>query len=305
MIKLRSLLLCTLTCLSALPMQAQVASDDQPYHRVQQKSVHNAYQRNETLSEMLNGHGIRSLELDIHSAKRGRPELDGNWYVYHTAFESGSSVDTLSEGLELLRQFHEAHPRHEVITLWMDIKDEFSSPSHTPDALDKVFDEHLDDALFSPSELLENCPAARDLQDTVQADGCSWPDAGTLRGRFMIILTETPNRQYIAQGQEALTRRAFIAPQITKPVDADQQRFAVFFNMEKSVVSNSDSIHKLQNKHLVTRTWDLNDRKSWQMAAGRGVNHLATDKVNTAKDPWATTQKSDGDLFAIIPYSVP
>ena len=46
------------------------------YNDVRQKSIHNAYQRSQSIGEQVTHWGVRSLELDLHGSGR-------DWKVYH------------------------------------------------------------------------------------------------------------------------------------------------------------------------------------------------------------------------------
>lgn len=283
------------------PAQAQSSMGDVSYARLQQKSVHNAYQRKESLLDMLRFHSIRSLELDIHAHKPFHKAEDGDWFVYHHAFDTGSKVEKLSDGLSDIRRYHDENPEHEVITLWLDVKEPFDGGSHNPQSLDSLFERYFADALWSPEDLLARCPSAETLQNAVAGPACTWPTFDDLRGRVLIVLTESPNLAYIENGKSGFQRKAFIAPKISEAGSIAEMPFAVFFNIEFGKVKSSDLTQKIREQGLVSRTWDLNSSKDWTEAVKRGVHHLATNKVNQAKDPWSTTKQGDGSLFAIIP----
>ncbi|MDF2693646.1 MAG: hypothetical protein K0S65_2029, partial [Labilithrix sp.] len=60
-----------------------VAAADVPYDRAIQKSVHNAYERDEPLLDQLVYHRVRSLELDVHTRREGASAPARDWFVYH------------------------------------------------------------------------------------------------------------------------------------------------------------------------------------------------------------------------------
>ena len=47
------------------------------------KTVHNSYQRDVTVDQMLNDYVTRSFEFDIHISKPLNPSLNDDWYIYH------------------------------------------------------------------------------------------------------------------------------------------------------------------------------------------------------------------------------
>ena len=96
------------------------------YNEVRQKSVHNCFQRSEGVYDQLFYWRVRSLEVDIHTAHPfdGGARAD-DWFVYHHLVDLYSSVHRLSHFLQMCAGFHRAVPDHEVITLFIDIKDGF------------------------------------------------------------------------------------------------------------------------------------------------------------------------------------
>src|SRR5215831_5255637 len=96
------------------------------YNRVYGVATHNSYWINrsdqqdwhgsgsqEILSDQLLHDHVRAIELDIHS--NNAP--DGDWLVYHTSRAEDFSCSPLSDCLQMLRAFHYAVPRHEVINV--------------------------------------------------------------------------------------------------------------------------------------------------------------------------------------------
>jgi hypothetical protein len=275
-----------------------------PYQRLQQKSAHNAYQRKESIEEQLRVYQLRSLELDIYPTKWTKSAPAADWFVYHAFWDPQSSVYLLSDGLAALKKFHDENPEHDVITLWMDIKAPFGKDGHLPTDLDKRLQEDLGSMIFSPADLLERCPGAITLQQSIQEAGCEWPSLQELRGRIMIVFTSSPIGDYVAHGTTASQRLAFIAPQIEDSAAIARFPYAVFFNVSKSVALATGVPHDLHAQKLIGRTWDVNDAETWRRISNLPLQHIATNKVNTEKDPWATTLGEEGHAFQIIPPSL-
>jgi hypothetical protein len=90
------------------------------YNEARQMSSHNSYDGDgpkddyDTQLEK----GVRSFEVDLHLS-----DQHSNWDVYHTTnvFSGGDFTDNLIGFLRRMRQWHDAHPNHEVITLWLEI----------------------------------------------------------------------------------------------------------------------------------------------------------------------------------------
>ncbi len=292
-------LFCVLSLLCSLTVPAE-DYEALPYDRLQQKSVHNAYQRKESLADQLEVYQLRSLELDIFPSKKGKMAPAMDWFVYHSPIDQKSSVNYLSDGLDVLKKFHEEDPNHEVITVFMDIKAPFQNDGHLAEDLDQLLKASLGSILWSPSDLMARCPDSLTLQSSVQKSDCDWPSLQALRGRILFVLTSAPILAYVANGSKAQERSAFIAPQITSLSAIENFPFAVFFNMEKSVALRGDVLRGLHQRNLIGRTWDVNDARTWKALASLPIQHIATDKVNTQKDPWSTTLDADGHVFRVI-----
>ena len=99
---------------------------DLRYNEVRQTSSHNAFQRPEGIYDQVVYWRLRSLEIDLHRGKPGRDALKKDWYIYHVAVvDPDTSVDRFSGFLQICRGVQRAIPQHEVITVFLDIKDAF------------------------------------------------------------------------------------------------------------------------------------------------------------------------------------
>lgn len=269
-----------------------------PYGAWRQKSAHNAYERGAPLTEQLARHRFRSVELDIHTGKSGRPTLEDDWYVYHVDFPGldGSSCETLRECLREIEAFHRASPEHDVLTVFVDLKDDLAAPDHAPADLDALLRAMLRDALVEPVDLLARCPLAETMEDAV-AGRCSWPALGELRGKIVVALTggdlcadESRLRDYV--GVNATRRAAFVAPEASDacPVDVQTQEGDVlFFNLARGSFHHAAEVARAG---LVSRAYGggldggLDDPGAWLEAASAGVNILATDRIDADRHPW-------------------
>jgi hypothetical protein len=163
------------------------------YNEVRQVSSHNSYDRcgmnplecTPKRDLWLQAeYGVRSFELDLHHGDRR-----GEWAVYHATntISGGNHCETLTECFQYLGDWHDAHPGHEPITIWYELKDKWED-GWKPVDLDRRFQSRFGAALFTPSQLLARCPAAHTLQQAVQMPGCGWPTVDELRGRVMMVL---------------------------------------------------------------------------------------------------------------------
>jgi hypothetical protein len=279
------------------------------YNEVQQKAVHNAYARDESLFDQIVWSRAHSVEFDVHGGRRGFPRADGDWYVYHVDAPrlNETSCTRLSDCLAELRAFHGAFPKHDVVTVAIDLKDDLA-PGHTAEELDGRILRHLErDWVVTPGDVVAGCAAgASSLQAAVRGE-CGWPRLDALRGKFLFIVTgggcdpASRVRAYTRAGGSALERVAFAAPDVSEacPLDAyvDRAPDVAFVNMPASSAWRATAA---QQAGLVARVWGLNDEGLWSDARAHKAQLLATDKVNFTVDPWATTHDARGWPFACI-----
>lgn len=297
---------------AALAVRPDEASPgpDIPYSEVVQKSSHNSYARDEPILDQLLYHRIRSIELDVHVSKSGSSELPGDWFVYHEdlPFFRETSCATASTCLGQVAAFHRVLPRHEVTTVFVDLKDGFS-PGHMPADLDDVLVKSLGRrAIFAPEDAMKRCPGATSLRDAL-AGRCTFPTLSELRGRIIVAVTggsacdgSSPVRGY--GGDAPLERLAFLAPNVDAacPVaseDADPNG-AVFANMtwqargEAVATKARGLIGRIYRGGL---TGGLDTEAEMGGARAAGARHLATDKASFEADAWAKTHDGRGFPF--------
>lgn len=271
------------------------------YDQVRQKSAHNSFQRDESLLDQLVYHRIRSLELDVHHSASFAAELPGDWYVYHIDIvDDDSHCRTLSQCLGLLAAFQRAQPEHEVLTLWIDLKDPFIA-DHQPADLDARLDAAFGAKLLRPAELLARCPAATTLQQAVTLPGCGWPELESLRGRVLVALTGgdlVPGSALATYvGVDAGLRAAFVAPDLNSAAAIPAHTEAMLYNLAVADVGLAAAV---RDAGLVSRVWVLDEAADWTAAEQAGAQHLASNKVNAAEDPWASTANAGGWPFRCL-----
>ncbi len=270
------------------------------YAEVQQKSTHNSYLRKESLQDQLVFHRIRSLELDIHT--NSAPDAD--WRVLHDAFPTDdyTTCNLLTDCLDELAAFHETYPDHEVVTVFVDLKDDWED-GHRPADFDSLLTDPRfggGDLVVSPADFMAACPQATTLVEavTLEVDGeqvCDWPSLDALRGRFLFVLTEEEARQeeYVAEGGAV----AFRAPAVdTFPRDGVDDSDVVFLNHGGFDAGLAADVRAAG---LVLRNYGLNGRDEYTAARDGGVHHLATDKANYLQDPWTATHNAHGWPFLV------
>jgi len=265
------------------------------YDGVQQKSAHNSYQRDESIFDQLVYHRVRSIELDIHVGKTFEPTEPGVWYVYHTdVTDDDTWCVRLGHCLDAVASFTTAIDAHEIVTLWVDLKDPWDD-EHGPAELDAALESTFGDALVDGEQLLTlaGCADGPSVQAGLVDPACGWPTLGALRGRVLVVLTGGSGalRDY----HDGEGRRALVAPALADPDDASDWPNTAIFNFAAADV---DAAAAFVEAGFVARVWDCNDEASWTAARGAGAHHIATDKVSVHEDPWARTHDDEGWPFA-------
>lgn len=280
-----------------------------PYDRAIQKSVHNAYDKAEPLFDQLVWHRARSVELDIHVGRAGETAPAGDWFVYHEdyPFLRDTTCERFSDCLGQLAAFHAAVPAHEVVTLFVDLKDGFSTGHDVAD-LDAALASALGrDAIVAPADLLARCPGAASVRAAVTG-ACAFPRLADLHGKFVVATTggtacDASSHVVAYAGADPTARVAFAAPNTDDgcPVASyDDKPGFVFFNMSLDQKARAAEVRA---RGLVARIYKggigggLDSSSDFADAKSAGAELLATDEVNVDPSPWATTSTSTGFPF--------
>ncbi|MER2492733.1 Ca2+-dependent phosphoinositide-specific phospholipase C [Catenovulum sediminis] len=260
------------------------------YNEVTQKSSHNSYSRDEGILDQLVFHRIRSIEFDLFRGKIGRAGISRDWYVYHTpVFDTGTNCDKFSNCLRELQIFDQQIPQHEVVTVWFDIKDGFSS-GQTAQDLDNLIKSYINpNDILKPSDLYNACPNANNLKQAVTGS-CNWPTLSSLKGKWMFVITDPS----YADGRS--NRLGFTSASVDSNSDVDSSS-KIFFNTDNTSQSLGRHIHI---NNFVSRRYVVNNSSGFINAKNAWVHHIATDKVNYVQDTWAKTHNSYGYPFTCI-----
>ncbi|MBL9100775.1 MAG: hypothetical protein JNL82_07450 [Myxococcales bacterium] len=266
------------------------------YDEVRQKSAHNTFQRDEPLVDTVLVHRVRSLELDIHVGKTLADEVAGDWFVYHVdVVDDDTSCRLLSQCFAQIAAVAEVAPEHEVITIFVDLKDGLAG-GHGWAELDARILEAFGPRALTPGEMIKNCAGATTLQAAVTSPGCGWPQLEEIRGRVMVVFTGGADTLADYAGADAGMRAGFVAPALPADQLAAHPE-AVFVNLEAGDTAVATAVAAAG---LVSRVWVLDDAEAFAAAASAGAHHLATNKINVSQDAWATTAGAQGWPFTCI-----
>lgn len=288
----------------------ELDAPDIPYDRAIQKSIHNAYERAEPLIDQLVYHRVRSIELDIHVRRQGAVAPPRDWFVYHedNPVMRNTSCSQLSDCLGQLAAFHAAIPRHEVVTLFVDLKESFET-GHQPDDLDAALVKALGRSnILTPADMMADCPGAPSLRAAVTGR-CTFPTLRMLRGKFIIVTTggtscDTGSLVARYGGPTPSKRLAFIGPNVDAACPAesyDGKPDVVFFNLSFDERARAT---ELRDRKLVTRIYrggiagGLNRKADFDEARAAGACHLVTNRASFEQDAWTMTHGARGFPFA-------
>ena len=290
------------TCPAANPLR---------YNEVQQKAIHNTYLKAEALLDQLVYHRVRSFELDLHARPRqaslctdSRYDKPNDWYVYHTVGQFRG--DKLSDYLKLFAAYHRAVPRHEVITLGLELKGndgtscgspfgggpqrlDMQHPNRrnklknrlTPEGLDQRLRDELGDGpgrdwLFTPGSLLSKCDGAASVFDALKK--CKWPRLDDLRGKFIVLIlyNDETYSQNFDGSLAANERAAFIAPSdLWRRLNNRSYMPPGHVVFHTEVGDSNDNIRRIRQNfpEVILRTADGKDHE-FSGDEGQGLYHL-------------------------------
>lgn len=275
-----------------------MSSDGLRYNDIRQKSIHNAFQRHEGIPDQFLYWRVRSLEVDLHTADVFGSSTKGDWAVYHSWHDPMSTVARFSQFLQICRGLNRVVPRHEVMTLFIDIKDPFptrSDANHSWKAFDALLDESLGSRLYRPRDLWHRAEGASGLRESIGLN--DWPTLDELRGKFIAVLTGSREQlaNYAKSASAALKRSAFLSTPVDSPGDIPGTSDTVFFN-----INGEEHLHlvdRVKPLGYVARAYYVNSQEMWRHAVGQDCHHIATDKVNERIDTWASTTNALGYPF--------
>lgn len=197
--------LCALSTASGIEVcEIHPASPESKYQEVFQPTCHNCYEIKvaeamgaKTFKQVLDK--VKNVEIDFWDTKDAvSGGVKHEWYVRHdpgTLFQSGNDNNCTGNGkgtnnlgacLSDIRQWSDAHPGHDVITLFLDKKQAWSSGSEgrRPSDLDQLVESKLGSALYKPASVQGSYPTLREA-----ARGRNWPTMEELKGKVIVVLT--------------------------------------------------------------------------------------------------------------------
>jgi|HubBroStandDraft_6_1064221.scaffolds.fasta_scaffold68867_3 Phosphoinositide phospholipase C, Ca2+-dependent len=151
--------------------------------------------------------GVRSVELDLH-------DRDGVFEVFHVVkIDEGTTCRHLSEALETVRKWSDAHPGHLPISFLFELKKDGVGLDPSIRAFDAASLDRLDTLLrsvFPPARSItpdDVRGTAVTLREAVTTKG--WPTLAASRGKvFFMLHDEGKLRDFYVNGHPSLRGRA-------------------------------------------------------------------------------------------------
>jgi hypothetical protein len=184
--------------------QLDPASSQSQYQEVFQPTCHNCYEIEvaaamgaRSFKQVLDQ--VKNVEVDFWDTKNGASGgVPHEWYVRHsssTTIPSGNNnnctstqsvANNLGGCLTDVKQWSDAHPGHDPITLFIDKKEGWSNVAEgrRPVDLDQLVEVRLGGALYKPASLQGNHASLRDA-----ARSRNWPTMQALAGKVIVVLT--------------------------------------------------------------------------------------------------------------------
>ncbi|SMD16283.1 Ca2+-dependent phosphoinositide-specific phospholipase C [Sporomusa malonica] len=283
------------------------------YNQVFQKQSHNSYTRSEGVFDQVLYWKIRSLEFDVHPDQN---ETDvGSWTIYHAGVPFGSSqahVTNLNGVMEIYRGINNALPNHEVITIFLEIVEDISALTDAQaNDFDTFIRTNLGDIVYTPADLLQMNGSPATLQAAVTQG--NWPLLQEMRGKFVFVLNRCGRSQYCGtNGQLANGRACFFADQVSTAENVGRFNYIAFY----SIAWADRAIGPTVNQHYVGRVYpefnysltspgySLSTQEDWSEAKNSRIQIIATNKVDSIKDPWASTNNMAGFPFEGIDVQI-
>jgi FAD/FMN-containing dehydrogenase len=252
--------------------------EDLRYDQFAFKASHNTIDRAKdprrwSIAQQLGGTGdaiepVPALEFDLHQI----PGLN----EYHVKHDPGAEGPLLRNTLQEVVDWADANPRHPVITIHLDLKND---PGEDIDFI-LSFDEFLlsalgEERIYRPREVIGD---REDLVRGARAGG--WATFRELRGKVILILSGKEERKATYADHEPRERVCFadFAVDGRTPPRTGNRAIANVF------VSHQITLAKLEpwtrKTGLIVRAYSINASHAWNVCMDAGVNILSTDDLD-------------------------
>lgn len=268
------------------------------YTDVYQKSSRHTQLRRERLPDQLLYHAIRSFELDLY-----HDDMGVDFSLYDAEAQTVTTIWDLSEAVNLIQAFQRIHPRHEVVTVWINFQDSLDDDKHTIELFDSLISVL---PLYRPQDLVDSCTEpVCDGEHSIRTANFAtgWPRLAELRGRVIFIVAEGHQSycgpEYYSMAPNCNGRAAFIAKTADHTTDAlHPGRNIAAFNQPWDRGSVGPAIHEYDyTSRVYSAGPGIKTATEWQQAKDWHYGHLATDRVNMHTNRRMTTHNQLGYPF--------
>lgn len=248
----------------------------------------------------------KTIELDIWNdnfglglvAKLLGKSMKDDWYVKHKPQQRGNQNcvgGSFRDCLLQIKAWSDANPDHDVITIFVDKKQNWSDvfgakgPADMDKLLLSVFPK---EAIFKPADLLG------DKNDLKQAAYVNWPPLDSLKGKFVFVLTDgtfcnlrKPLSEY--EKTQRLDAVCFVSPSIAsekeirrpKGFSKESAQNVVFYNLKEK---HGYLAEKIGAAECVSRVYGSSKGESYdryEQLVGDKVNFVAFYNYKLSKNP--------------------
>ena len=289
-----SLLFCVFGLFHSSDSSANKNIDAHCLNEISQKACHNCYdlQYSKSIQEALDN--VNAIEIDFYDSKNilnAKGAVPYHWFVRHEGenkagnnnccYSSVTGANDLDSCLKDVAKWCSAHPKHELITVFLDKKQSWSA-QHTPADLDhlllKYFDQNM---IFKPSDLKGSFPSAR-----VAATSGNWPKYQELKGKVIFSLTGGN----LLHGNKTLSEYVnnrmdnaliFMAPitkkekeiyQHPKGMTKADEPYLVFYNFN---INHANLTCITKKEKLISRVFNVKENKGHYSAEQSCTNYVA------------------------------
>ncbi|MDT8412018.1 MAG: Ca2+-dependent phosphoinositide-specific phospholipase C [Vicingaceae bacterium] len=263
----------------------------------------------------------RVVELDVHASNN---PTTWNWSVRHTSFPFGCSGNCNNCGfnpatgkadgdkpfgvcIDDLKKWHNDHPNHDVIILFIDLKSDWNENNNgqTPADLDFRLLSLVPsaDMIYKPRDLLGNSNSSNFGNMRLATQQNNWPSMGDLTGKLMFVLTGDGSKVTDYITDRSLGAVAFCAANVKEVADvADPTRpkpdigwwavnDIVFYNNDFSDINNGQGPWASGDGYI-NRVWgsllgfpETFSNSKYADAIDEAMNNIATKLVWEHRNP--------------------
>ncbi|PVD53855.1 hypothetical protein DC498_00195 [Terrimonas sp.] len=245
-----------------------------------------------------------SIEIDIWDNEvasgllgtiLGSNKMNKDWYVKHEPHKKGNlncCGGTFQSCLSRIKLWSDENPNHNVITIFIDKKENWSDNNETrkpSDLDDLILRTFTKEKIFTPFMLLKE---KTNLKEALLVS--KWPTLDSLKGKFIFVITNgteitsrNPLDEYLSsQKQNSI---CFVAPEIhteneiANPLNISQTNSSnvIFYNLKynsKLLANKLNSLNYLSRVYGSPETIDTYN----ELVKGK-VNFIAIDNYKLAK----------------------